>query len=114
MEYHSYFIVFPEGDVQQIRHSLNMGNIVDINGNPYEGELTLNTRQIAYRVSGYSKKINFKEIDHYYRLSILNVDEVKEEILYRTLEEQKRVEKLNKVYNNLEKKILNKKWSLWK
>ncbi|HBD92606.1 MAG: hypothetical protein A2015_15900 [Spirochaetes bacterium GWF1_31_7] len=114
MEYHSYYIVFPEGDAQQIRHPLDIGNIVDMNGNLYEDENRLHPKLIAYRVSGYSKKINFKEIDHYYRLAILNADEVTEELLYRTLEEKNRKEMLNKVYTNLEKKLRNKKWSLWK
>ena len=113
MEYHSYFIVFEENnDIQEIQWSLDIGAIVDMNGQPFVDENTLSTRALAYRVAGYSKKIHFKEIEHYYRLQLLDIDEVRDEIQYRTLEEAQRKEKLNKVYSDLEKSI-TKKWRLW-
>lgn len=114
MEYHNYFIVFPEGDIQEIKHPLEIGMFVDMNGMIFEKERKLNPRVLAYRVSAYSKKIVFKEIEHYYRLEQLNADEVTDEIVHRTLEEKKYKEKLDKVYAGLEKKVLNKKWRLWK
>lgn len=105
MEYHSYYLVFPDGDKQQIKHPLDVNDIVDINGNIYKGNYKLNPRNIAYEVTGFSKKINFKEIDWYYKLALLNVDEVESEITYRDIEERRRKEKLDSVFNNLEKKL---------
>jgi len=109
MFYFNYYIVFPEGDIQEISHPLSIGDIVDINGNVYgEDELKLSPKEIAYQVTGKSEKNHFKEYFIHYKLDMLNADEIKEEIIYRTLEEKRRKEKLNKVYGNLEKKLLNK------
>jgi len=30
----SNFIIYPEGDVQEIEHSLSINELVDLNGNP--------------------------------------------------------------------------------
>jgi hypothetical protein len=42
-------LVYPEGDTQEIRHRLQINQIVDLNGNPLRFPLR-NTRIIAYRV----------------------------------------------------------------
>ena len=45
-----YFIVFPEGDTQEIRGRLRLNELVDINGNPLNLPLPTN-RMIAFRVA---------------------------------------------------------------
>ena len=40
-----YFIVFPEGDTQEISGRLRLNQVVDVNGNPLP--LPLNTNKIA-------------------------------------------------------------------
>jgi len=45
-----YFIVFPEGDSQEIRERLSINQLVDINGNPLDLPLPTN-RMIAFRVA---------------------------------------------------------------
>lgn len=109
MEYHSYFIVFPEGDQQEIDHPLSVGDCVDINGNIYDKTHPLHSKKIAYKVTGMSQKVHFKEVGWYYRLSMLNSDEVTEEMIYRDIAEKRRKEKLDKVYQNLEKKLRKKR-----
>ena len=45
-----YFIVFPEGDTQEIRGRLRLNQLVDINGNPLNLPLPTN-RMIVFRVA---------------------------------------------------------------
>ena len=44
-----YFIVYPEGDTQEIHGRLTLNQLVDLNGNPLELPLPTN-RMIAFRV----------------------------------------------------------------
>ena len=44
-----YFIVFPEGDTQEIRGRLSLNQLVDVNGNPLDLPLPTN-RMIVFRV----------------------------------------------------------------
>ena len=44
-----YFIVFPEGDTQEIRGRLSINQLVDVNGNPIELPLPSN-RMLVFRV----------------------------------------------------------------
>ncbi|MCL2472701.1 MAG: hypothetical protein FWF26_03390 [Treponema sp.] len=48
-----YFIVFPEGDTQEIRGRLTLNQLVDVNGNPLDLPLSTN-RMIAFRVAKIS------------------------------------------------------------
>jgi hypothetical protein len=71
----SNFIIYPEGDVQEIDHSLSINQLVDLNGNPLRLPLAT-TRMIVYRVY----KINVKtptgqEIRQHY-LELVNVNEL--------------------------------------
>jgi hypothetical protein len=61
-----YFIVFPEGDAQEIRGRLSLNELVDINGNPLELPLQTN-RMIVFRVAKISTNEHKggKEIYHY-------------------------------------------------
>jgi len=45
-----YFIVFPEGDTQEIQGRLSLNQLVDHNGNPLSIPLPTN-RMIAFRVA---------------------------------------------------------------
>ena len=44
-----YFIVFPEGDSQEINRRLSLNQLVDVNGNPLELPLETN-RMVVFRV----------------------------------------------------------------
>ena len=44
-----YFIVFPEGDTQEIRGRLALNQLVDVNGNPVNLPLHTN-RMVVFRV----------------------------------------------------------------
>jgi len=61
-----YFIVFPEGDAQEIRGRLSLNQLVDINGNPLALPLQTN-RMIVFRVAKISTNEykGGKEIYHY-------------------------------------------------
>jgi hypothetical protein len=73
----SSFIIYPEGDVQEIDHSLSINQLVDLNGNPLQLPLPT-TKMIVYRVY----KINVKtptgqEIRQHY-LELVNVNELEQ------------------------------------
>jgi len=44
-----YFIIFPEGDTQEIRGRLTLNQLVDVNGNPLDLPLPTN-RMVVFRV----------------------------------------------------------------
>ena len=50
MEYFNYFLLFPEGDSQEIYHPLKFGDIIDINGN---------VTPFYYRQTSFSLDMNF-------------------------------------------------------
>ncbi|HOV12913.1 MAG TPA: hypothetical protein PK771_01410 [Spirochaetota bacterium] len=81
MEFNNYFLLFPEGDTQEIYHPLRFGDIIDINGNICKPN-DLNPRKISYKVTGVQQKTHFKEITFYYRVELLNRNEVLGEISY--------------------------------
>lgn len=64
-----FFIVFPEGDTQEIEHSLNINELVDVNGNPLALPLATN-RCIVFRVSRRIQKENRggQQVFHYLEL----------------------------------------------
>jgi hypothetical protein len=105
MEYFYYYIFFPDGEKQEINHPLAIGDIVDINGNIYSLK-ELNPQRIAYKVNGVKKQSHFKETAVFYKLDLLNRDEVAEEIDFTRF--TKNVD-LNKVFEKLEKKLKKKK-----
>ena len=45
-----YFIVFPEGDSQEIQNRLTLNQLVDLNGNPLDLPLPTN-RMLVFRVT---------------------------------------------------------------
>lgn len=47
---YEYFLVFPEGEIQEITHPISGAGLVDMNGNPLSMPLPTN-RMIAYQVA---------------------------------------------------------------
>lgn len=109
MRYFYYYIVFPNGDKQPIDHSLNVGDMVDINGNIFE-QTTLNPKQITYLVNGKKEKIHFKETHIYYKLDLMKAVEVNDEIFFHDYLKNKDLmeAKLKKVFDKMEKKFKKK------
>lgn len=69
------YIVYPEGDIQEISHTLRINQIVDING--YSLPLPLPTdRMIAYEVYKITKEEDRRESSTYYHLALLTRDEL--------------------------------------
>jgi hypothetical protein len=71
-----YYIVFPEGDTQEIEGRLPFGEIVDLNGNPLALPLT-NPRVIAYRVGKVRSEEERGETRVYHYLELLSVEEIR-------------------------------------
>lgn len=108
MEYLSYYIVFPNNDVQEIPLPLKIGDVVDINGIKQETS-GLNPKKIAYRVSGMRETGRFKEKDYYFKLELLTAEEVGEEKTYRTAQEKKLKAKYDRVFEKMAKKASKKR-----
>jgi len=106
MEYFYYYIFFPEGESQEIFHPLVMGDIVDVNGNVYSPK-ELDPKKIAYKISSVKKESKFKETFIYYRLELLNRDEVSDEVNFVTYKKKK--QNYDEIFLNLEKKLKKKK-----
>ena len=70
-----YFIVFPEGDVQEIKGRLPINDIVDINGNHLDLPLPTN-RMIAFRVARISTKETKGSAEMYHYLELLSAHEL--------------------------------------
>ncbi|MDR1107948.1 MAG: hypothetical protein LBL19_02815 [Spirochaetaceae bacterium] len=70
-----YFIVFPEGDVQEIRGRLSLNEIVDINGTPLDLPLKTN-RMIAFRVSRITVHENRGGNETLHLLELLSAEEL--------------------------------------
>ena len=72
-----FFIVFPEGDIQEIPGRLPINDIVDINGNHLALPLPTN-RMIAFRVARISTKENKGSTETYHCLELLSANELLE------------------------------------
>ena len=72
----SRFVVYPEGESQEIPHHLTINQLVDLNGYPLQ--LPLQTdKMIAYRVFRMStEELRGEEIKRYY-LELVNRDELR-------------------------------------
>jgi hypothetical protein len=71
-----YFIVFPEGDVQEIPGRLTINELVDINGRPLETPLPTN-RMIAFRVARIRVSENKGGNETFHFLELLSVEELR-------------------------------------
>jgi len=70
-------IVFPEGDRQEIPHTLRFNQLVDINGNPIPLPLAT-TKMIAYRVFRITSESTRNEDITEYHLEIVRPAELSE------------------------------------
>jgi hypothetical protein len=71
-----YFIVFPEGDVQEISGRLTINELVDINGRPLETPLPTN-RMIAFRVARIRVSENKGGNETFHFLELLSAEELR-------------------------------------
>jgi hypothetical protein len=71
-----YFIVFPEGDVQEIPGRLTINELVDINGRPLEIPLPTN-RMIAFRVARIRVSENRGGNETFHFLELLSAEELR-------------------------------------
>jgi len=72
---YSSWLVYPDGDLQEITHTLRIGWLVDLNGNPLPVPVT-NTGQIVYRVSRIATHVTTGEEKTLYHLELMRVDEL--------------------------------------
>lgn len=70
-----YYIVFPEGDIQEIPGRLRIGELVDLNGTPLALPLR-SARTIAYRVGRVSAKEERNGTETYHYLDLMSADEL--------------------------------------
>lgn len=71
----SFYLVFPEGEVQEISNRLGFNMIVDMNGNPVKLPLTTH-RMIVYRVYKIQENEKRGEKEIYYHLELVRGDEL--------------------------------------
>ena len=69
------YIVYPEGDIQEISHDLRINQIVDLNGYPLPLPLSTD-RMIAYEVYKITREEDRREASAYYHLALLTRDEL--------------------------------------
>ncbi|MDR1240080.1 MAG: hypothetical protein LBK27_08190 [Treponema sp.] len=70
-----FFIVFPEGDVQEVSRRIPINEIVDMNGNSLPLPLPT-SRMIAYRVSRIKTDENRGGNETYHFLELLSAEEL--------------------------------------
>jgi hypothetical protein len=70
-----YFIVFPEGDVQEIPGRLSLNDLVDVNGKVLELPLPTN-RMIVFRVSRIKTDENRGGNETYHFLELMSAGEL--------------------------------------
>ncbi len=71
------FLVYPEGDTQEIGHRLNINQVIDINGNPLSFPLPT-ARLIAYRVVRISTRTKTGEQAVSYHLELVEPGELQD------------------------------------
>ena len=72
-----FFIIFPEGDVQEIRGRLPINAIVDINGNQLSLPLPTN-KMIAFRIAKISVNETRGTCETYHHLELLSAQDLLE------------------------------------
>jgi len=75
MIYNEYFIVFPEGDAQEIQGRLPFNAIVDMNGNVLSLPLPTN-KMIAFKVAGIKTDEKRGSNETYHFLELLSAEEL--------------------------------------
>lgn len=74
-----YFIVFPEGDVQEISGRLPFNSLVDMNGNVLSLPLPTN-KMIVFKVAGIKTEEKKGTSETYHFLDLLSAEELIEYI----------------------------------
>ena len=77
MQINEFFIVFPEGDVQEIQGRLPFNCLVDINGNVIYPPLATN-KMIVFKVSGIKTEEKTGISETYHFLNLLSALELLE------------------------------------
>jgi len=72
-----YFMVFPEGDIQEINRRLPFNSLVDMNGNVLYPPLPTN-RMIVFRVNRIKTDENKGGNETFHFLELLGADELTE------------------------------------
>jgi len=70
-----YYIVYPEGDVQEVPGRLGINQLVDINGQPLPLPIS-DRRIIAFRVEKISVKENRGGTETYHYLDLVSASEL--------------------------------------
>ena len=70
-----YFVVFPDGDIQEVPGRLPIDELVDLNGSPLPLPLTTN-RVIAYRVNAIRVVDERGSSTTYHRLELVSAAEL--------------------------------------
>jgi hypothetical protein len=73
---HTYVIVYPDGDSQEIEHTLRVNELVDLNGNPLSLPLPTE-RLIVYRVWKISTNAERHSEQIYYHLELVRNPELR-------------------------------------
>jgi len=77
MYYSEYFLVFPEGDIQEIQSRLPFNALVDMNGNVLSLPLPTN-KMIVFRVNGIKTEDKKGSSETYHFLELMSADELLE------------------------------------
>jgi hypothetical protein len=72
-----YFIVFPEGDIQEIQGQLPFNALVDMNGNVLSPPLPTN-KMIVFKVDGIKTEEKKGSSETYHFLELLSAEELLE------------------------------------
>ena len=77
MHISEYFIVFPEGDVQEVRGRLPFNSLVDMNGNVLSPPFATN-KIIVFKVSGIKTEERKGASETFHFLDLLSAEELLE------------------------------------
>jgi hypothetical protein len=72
-----FFIVYPEGDTQEVQGRLRLNEVVDVNGNPLPLPLPTN-KMIAFKVARVSSRDYKGGTETYHYLELVSADELLE------------------------------------
>jgi len=77
MQINEFFIVFPEGDVQEIQGRLPFNSLVDMNGNVLSLPLPTN-KMIVFKVAGIKTEERTGVSETYHFLDLIDAEELLE------------------------------------
>lgn len=75
MTLYEYYLVYPEGDIQEISHAVHVSSLVDINGNKLATPLPTN-KMLAYYVQRKHTREERGIVQVHYILDQLTADEL--------------------------------------